>query len=195
MVFRTASVMLDIVTPAALDSYKDHVKQYALRYTADSWALLYQSDTRARRELSERIRRCGQSLCDKARQAGGGTGTLVVCDFDPTKPWDYVFRQLSSEFSFWKGEVEDPAMLILTRAVRGQSSVVSGEAPTAPTASAHIADVASLQGAAQTGQARGQPSPKKKLRLPPDQRTHTYDEAGNNTTNRRGVRLCPEFQK
>jgi hypothetical protein len=106
MVFRTAAVMLDIATPAALDSYKDHVKQYAWRYTADSWALLYQSDARASRELSERIRRRGQSLYDKARQSGVGTGTIVLCDFDPTKPWDYVFRQLSTEFSFRKRELE-----------------------------------------------------------------------------------------
>ena len=56
-VYRTAMVMLGFASPAALDSYHDHIRQYATRYTTECWALLYQTDTRARRELSERIRR------------------------------------------------------------------------------------------------------------------------------------------
>jgi hypothetical protein len=64
MVFRTACIMLDIITPAALDQYKDHIKQYSLRYGHLCWALLYQADTIARRELGERIRRTGMALYD-----------------------------------------------------------------------------------------------------------------------------------
>ena len=50
-VFRTACIMLDIISPAALDAYRDHIRRYANRFREECWALIYQADTRARREL------------------------------------------------------------------------------------------------------------------------------------------------
>jgi hypothetical protein len=191
MVFRTACIMLDIVTPAALDQYKDHIKQYSLRYQHVCWALLYQADTRARRELCERIRRTGMALFDSLA-AGVPPGQPVVCEYNPNRPWEYVFRKLTQEFSFWKKELEDPAMLILTHAVRHSDSAVTGESPIASRAQEHIADVASMHGMGKNTQSSSQ-SPKKKMARPAE-RQFNFDESGANTTNRRGLQLCPGFQ-
>jgi hypothetical protein len=103
---------------------------------------------------------------------------------------------LVGEFAFWKRELEDPAMLILTRTLKGQSEAVSGEVPVAASASGHIANVTSLHGlGAKHGSAKqDQASPKKRARLPPGQRAYNVDERGHNLTNRRGTKLCNKSQ-
>ena len=57
MVFRSAMVMLEFASPSSLDGYGDHVRQYSTRFVTQCWALIYQTDTRARREHAERLRR------------------------------------------------------------------------------------------------------------------------------------------
>jgi hypothetical protein len=66
------------------------------------------------------------------------------------------------EFAFWKRELEDPAMLILTHAVRQSDSAVTGESPITHRAQNHIADVASIHGMGKHSQA-SPGSPKKKI--------------------------------
>jgi hypothetical protein len=139
--------MLEMVSPAACDLYRDHVKQYNTRYSTGGgqescWALIYQSDTRARRELAERIRRKGQLDFEQIKSSTP-EGRPIVSEYDPKRPWDYVFRKLPLEFSFWKRELEDPAMLIITKAIRA-GAPVSGEVPVAKQPHDHVADVASL---------------------------------------------------
>ena len=81
-------VLLDFASPSALDRYRDHIKQYAARFGSDCWALLYQTDTRARREFAARIRRRA------IRESPAG--------FVLTRPWEYVFKAIPREFEFWK---------------------------------------------------------------------------------------------
>jgi hypothetical protein len=147
MVYRTALIMLEMVSPAACDLYRDHVKQYNTRYLTGSgqgscWALIYQSDTRAHRELAERIRRRGQLDFEQIKSSTP-EGRPIISEYDPKRPWDYVFRRLPLEFSFWKRELEDSAMLIITKAIRA-GAPVSGEVPIAKQPHDHVAEVASL---------------------------------------------------
>ena len=57
MVFRSAMVMLEFASPSSLDGNRDHVRQYSTRFGTQCWVLIYQTDTRARREHAERLRR------------------------------------------------------------------------------------------------------------------------------------------
>ena len=184
MVFRTAMIMLEYATPSALDSYRDHIRSYATRFGNQCWALIYQTDTRARRELTERIRRRGQGSQTTLDSLG-----VRAIGFDPERPWEFVFRQLPLEFSFWKKELEDPALLVLARA---PGSAVTSEAPIARHRGQHITQVA---GDAPLANLSADPRPAKlpKLATPP-QRTHNVDAAGMFLTNRRGATLCAAFQ-
>ena len=116
-----------------LDGCRDHVRQYSTRFGTQCWALIYQSDTRARREHAERLRRRANTELT-ALDAIGVKGT-----YNPKRPWEYVFRQLPVEFAFWKRELEDPALLILARA---PVAAITSEAPVAKTRDRHITQVA-----------------------------------------------------
>ena len=83
-----------------LDGYRDHVRQYSTRFGTQCWALMYQTDTRARREHAERLRRRANTELT-ALDAIGVKGA-----YNPKRPWEYVFRQLPVEFAFWKRELE-----------------------------------------------------------------------------------------
>ena len=133
MVFRSAMVMLEFASPSSLDGYRDHVRQYSTRFGTQCWALTYQTDTRARREHAERLRRRANTELT-ALDAIGVKGA-----YNPKRPWEYVFRQLPVEFAFWKRELEDPALLILARAA---VAAITSEAPVAKTRDQHITQVA-----------------------------------------------------
>ena len=103
------------------------------RFGTQCWALIYQTDTRARREHAERLRRRANAELT-ALDAIGVKGA-----YNPKRPWEYVFRQLPVEFAFWKRELEDPALLILARA---PVAAITSEAPVAKTRDQHITQVA-----------------------------------------------------
>ena len=201
-VFRTACVMLGIASYAALDAYKDHIKSYAYTYSNETWTLLYQADTRARREHTHRIRRNASKFSTDAK--------VVDSDgivFDPSMPWEYVFRKLPKDFSFWKKEFESAAILITANIYRPDASV-TGEVPVAANSTMHISDPhlnvsgrgggggAGANAAASVG---GDPSPKKRQkrprsRLPPGSRVYETDDQGRSTRNRQGKEICFGFQ-
>lgn len=119
----TGCIMLDEIRPARLDAYKKLIKRYHDRYGNQVWAILYQADVRARQVHAERVRRRGQDEHDAAAQAGGSH------PFDPEHPWNWVYGQLADqEHSFWRREVEEPAMLVLARSGR-LSDMVDQDAP------------------------------------------------------------------
>ena len=184
MVFRSAMVMLEFASPSSLDGYRDHVRQYSTRFGTQCWALIYQTDTRARREHAERLRRRANTELT-ALDAIGVKGA-----YNPKRPWEYVFRQLPVEFAFWKRELEDPALLILARA---PVAAITSEAPVAKTRDQHITQVA---GDVQlTGLERqGLPSKRQRVGIPSPARVYKYDDQGHYKCNRRGVQLCVAFQ-
>eukprot|EP00971_Amphidinium_carterae_P279385 5546209-Amphidinium_carterae.1 len=79
--------MLQQLSPARLDSYRDHIKRYVDRYSSAAWPLIYQAEVRARLELSERLRRKCQLEYDQAMASGAGH------PYDPTMPWELVFQR------------------------------------------------------------------------------------------------------
>ena len=172
-VFRAAAVMLGILTPARCDAYLNMLKKYHSRYGSTVWHLLFQADVRARQEHWERCRRIGAEA--KAQADAAGTSH----DFNPAKPWEWALRALIEDNRFWKEELEDPCLLVISRSTP-LSSVVEGDAPTTSTTRAP--------------EQQQQPKKKPGLKLKKEQRLHNVSE-GQYVTNRRGVELCRDFNK
>ena len=90
-VYMTAMIMLGAAIPPHLLAYAALIGHYAKRYGQRCWALLYQTETRFRREVMERMRRRESARLDEAITAGGRT------PFDPLRPWGYIFELAPAE--------------------------------------------------------------------------------------------------
>ena len=82
------------------------VTNYAGRYDAEAWALIYQTEVRARLEHMSHVRRDGAAAKVQATAAGG---THL---FNVGSPWEWVFRETAHDTEFWRTEIEEPALLI-----------------------------------------------------------------------------------
>ena len=69
-VYQSSMIMLKACNPACLIAYADFIGRYARRYGQKCWALIYQMETRFRRESMERIRRRASNDLDKAIARG-----------------------------------------------------------------------------------------------------------------------------
>ena len=177
-VFRTGAIMLGQISPATLDLWINVVTGYAARYGPQAWALVYQTEVRARLEHMERVRRNG-AAARRAALAAGGTHP-----FNPDLPWEWVFRQTAEDNKFWHRELEEPALLVKTRADKIDECVE---------------DYAPLSRATGRRSSPGPPAsdpppPRKKPRSSAD-RVHRVDSDGYFTHNRRGAPLCQAYQK
>jgi len=188
-VFKTAAVMLDIMVPSTLDAYCTCIRNYAKRYGDTCWPIIYQADTRARKELAARIRRKGQREYEAVQAvaaSAGGTGA-VTHEFDPSTPWKYVWKQLPLDFAFWRHELEDPCVLLIAKVVSPAATVdgsaITGESPAPSGQPSLVGD----QRAAKR-QKRGGGNP------PPAQRLYNTGADGKWSTNRSGKPLCPDYQ-
>lgn len=130
-VWRTGCLMFNAISISALDSYRNLIYGYWTRYGPTVWLVLYQSDVRARMEHMERTRRTGMKL----HAASAPTGEFI---FDPTRPWEWCLRQVTNDHSFWRHELEEPALLVLSHAGR-LSQMVDGDAPVRAASSTELA--------------------------------------------------------
>jgi len=179
-VYRTGAIMLGQITPATLDLWVKVITNYAYRYGPEVWALIYQTDVRARLEHMERIRRLISTARTQAIEAGGSHA------FDPAVPWEWVFRQTAEDVQFWRRELEEPTLLIKTR-VEKLSASLQDDAPVQPGT-----------GSSQRSGPAATPPPPKRQRVQADRdapRVHRVDADGYFTHNRRGNKLCSLFQK
>ncbi|CAK0822776.1 unnamed protein product, partial [Prorocentrum cordatum] len=180
--FKTGALMFNQLTPARLDAYEKHIRHYHERYGRDQWAIIYQADVRARLELSERLRRRGQEEASRA----AATGKLH--DFDPRAPWEWVWKHLVEESSFWHREVEGPCLLVLAK-TKSLGTMLENDAP-----------VEGHRGSGASGQSQGANKRKSKApsqrdsATPPPEKVHRVDEQGRYTHNRKGAKLCADFQ-
>jgi hypothetical protein len=179
-VWRTGCLMLNAISSATLDQYRDLIYRYVTRYGAPVWLILYQADVRARLESMERMRRKGQKL----HMLGTQIGERV---FDPARPWDWSLREVVEDHSFWRRELEEPAMLVLSNSGR-LSQMVEGDAPVAAPRSQSMQAASSSRGSAPP---RAQ---HKDTRKPKHTHQHVVDSDGRMAANRSGTRLCGAFQ-
>jgi hypothetical protein len=214
-VFATAMIMLGACSPPYLLAYGALIAHYARRYGQKCWALIYQMETRFRREMMERARRRASTELDRAIVAGHLT------EFDPLRPWDYVFMKAVEEHKYWHTNVEEPALLIITGS-RSPSGFLDGDATIADNSMAHIATYGSPgfafvadSGARSSGRASFVGPPASDRRPPVnDQPPKRHAPAQNNSdprpmgakgagigpdgrylTNRKGHHLCVAFNR
>ena len=114
-------VMLDAVDLGALVTYKQHIVKLHDRYSSRTWPIIYQADNRCRLEHMERTRRILQAAHEEARSNGATT------EYDDARPWNLVFKKVVSDDAFWRDQVLEPALLVLTK-VAGLNEVVQGDA-------------------------------------------------------------------
>jgi len=164
---RTALVSWGAVDLGHLDRYSALINRYSSRYGAACWLQIYQADVRMRGEQMERIRRSGES-CRALAVAAGGTHPM-----NPARPWDWVWGEACDDTSFWRSELEEPALLALTRNRTGLAS----------------ANTVAPQGGNKRVTIDDDAAPPAKL-----PRAHMV-EGNHFTANRRGRRLCDAFQK
>lgn len=91
-----------IVTQAALDLYRDCFRDL-VGQCPQVWHLLATAEDRCRAEHFPRLKR---RLEEDHRQG-------LEPRFDPTTPWDRVFRVAASERDYWDKHVRDPALRFL----------------------------------------------------------------------------------
>ena len=90
--YQTPMIMLGPVIPPHLIEHGDKIRDYGALYGHKRWALLYQTETRYRREVMPRLRRRGSNNLNIAIAAGG------VTPFDVEKPWKHL---VSLEENTW----------------------------------------------------------------------------------------------
>ena len=163
--FRTGCLMLGAVSLSTLDRYRDIIKSYANRYGPKVWVIVYQADVRCRSEHMERIRRRGEAESAVAK-AAGHTHAL-----EAARPWDWVWSEAIKDLEFWRIELEEPALLMLTR---GQRS-----SPATP------------------GPAAGSVKRFSASEIAPQAKSARYHNVDGNVfkTNRKGTRLCEDYNR
>ena len=116
-ILRTGLIFLGEVDLGPLEMYRNRIKRYIAKWGPGLWHLVYQADVRMRREEMELIRRAGSEAKDADPSH----------PYDPKRPWAWVWQQASKDHAFWKDQLEDSAVLILTHTT-GIGSFLDGDA-------------------------------------------------------------------
>ena len=109
--FRTALVTWKAVELERLDMHANMFKRYVSQYGSSVWFQIYQAESRCRSEHMERARRRGEE--DRARVISAGLSHPL----NPSLPWDSVWGEVLIDVHVWRVELEELALLILSRSV------------------------------------------------------------------------------
>ena len=180
-VLRTALIGLDIVCPAHLDLYRDHLHRLHSRYGSQVWFLIYQADVRARREHMERIRRKVMLQIDMGASPP---------EFDATKPWNFVWKAVVEDEPFWNKQVKEPAILVLAK-TSTLNAHLGGDALADSSNSARQAQQAELSS---TNSTRSTSAKSKAMPKNSPIKHHVVGDDGMLKANRKGVPICQGFQ-
>ena len=144
-VFKTAALMLWIVSLTALLNYEKMVERLVVQWPA-AWGLICQAEDKARAEKLEKIRR--SILADAAQ------GKPTPSDWGADSPWTCCFQVLTTDETFWSEQVRHPAVAWLAAGGRG-APVAAAET----IAGAHFAGVAGNHGIPSAQMAIGESKP------------------------------------
>ena len=109
-VFKTASIMLDIISLAALLRYEKMMERLVNQWPK-AWGLIYSADDKARAEHIDKIRR--SLLRDKSK------GKEMPEDFSEQSPWTTCLRLLSQDDAYWDEQVRHPAAAWMASGAKG----------------------------------------------------------------------------
>ena len=102
--------------------YRRYMERFYSKFGENTWALQYQADVRTRLEHFPRTNRRGYAEWKEAQMAGKNH------DYDPSRPWNWVFAAVVKDKDWWKEELEDLATQIV-RAQPRVMDVLGGDAP------------------------------------------------------------------
>ena len=105
-VMRCAFVMIDICSLATLLSYETFFVRLCQQYVG-AWHLLVSADEKARSTHLERLRL--QLRLDRDR------GIPLPYNYDASRPWDFLWRQMTDDAKFWNENVHWPALQWMSR--------------------------------------------------------------------------------
>ena len=121
-ILRTALIMLDAASLAALHNYEMAIEKMTRNYPT-AWHLIYAADELARSAHSNRVR---------ARvQMDVRAGKSPPSNWDPKRPWDYVFTAIAADKNFWHAQVHAPALTWLAAGSRGTPKTPAEQLATA----------------------------------------------------------------
>ena len=109
-VFKTAMIMMDIISVSNLMSYESTIERYSITYP-QAWHLVVIAEDNARAEHAARLK---TRLL--ASMASGGS---PPAKWDPTRPWDYIFRILIEDEKYWREQLHTPALAWMAGDARG----------------------------------------------------------------------------
>ena len=115
-VFKSAALMLNIATLAALTNYERFVERLVTQWPL-CWGLIAQAEDKMRAEGLERLRR--------RMMTSSALGRQTPVNWDPTKPWTAVFDAAVAEVEYWAENVHHPAAAWLASGSRGKPIVAS----------------------------------------------------------------------
>ena len=118
-------LMFEAVDCGNLLAYAEKIEKYANIYGDQVWHLIYQADVKMRRDHFERLRRQGRDELADALQINPQLD-LTSFPYVDQRPWNYVFSKATNAATWWKEELEDPAMLVLND-VASQSRFLSDD--------------------------------------------------------------------
>ena len=94
---------MSVVSLSAMEEYHDMFRDLVKNYP-EAWHLLVIAEDRCRGEHFPRVRR------ELEAQHGRG----LAPNFEPSRPWDEVFRTASRDRDYWDRHVREPALLFRT---------------------------------------------------------------------------------
>ena len=115
--------------------------------------------------------------------------------FTLARPWGCALQAAMDETNWWRSELEEPALLALTKS-QALGELIAGDAavanmhPSRP--SHHVMGASAMNAAARASS--GAPSAKKAKRDARGEPQNNVDANGRFTTNRQGAALCPGWQ-
>ena len=184
---KTGLLQLKAVGIAKLLRYFEMQKMYHERYGPQIWHMQYQSEVRCRQERMIHIKRLGQDDYRRCQNAG------TTSDYDPAKPWDYVWGMACDDFAWWRREFEEPVLLVLTR-TQSLSSMIDGDVDIGeePPAKRQKTKAGGARQVQQSGWETGFGSSQLPTKHNKMERVHNVSN-GRFSTNRRGSSICPGF--
>ena len=106
-----------------LDRYSKLIKGFNKTLGLACWALVYQTDVRAR---SERMQRLHMSVLKRHNEAVAADANAKT-GYEVKRPWNAVFKSVMDDDTWWTRELYQPGLIIAAK-IRGVASFIEGDA-------------------------------------------------------------------
>ncbi|CAE7737152.1 unnamed protein product [Symbiodinium sp. CCMP2456] len=110
-VYKTALLMLGVVSLSVLQAYEEFIEKVTRRYTG-AWHLVACADDRARSEQLGRLR--------MRNSDGHGLGSSATGRLECARPWTALVAALLRDEPFWQEQLHQPALTWMARGMRGR---------------------------------------------------------------------------